>query len=526
MIGGGFGNKQDTMLEPIVAYLTMILGGRPVYLQLTREECFVNSRTRHAFDLDMGIEVGDDMMIKRRSLRINANGGAYAAHNHAVAAYAITNNFQTYECSGEQIGESSTAYTTLPSAGAMRGYGIPQLCFAVESMMEDIAKERGWDPIEFRLKNIQKPGFVDPFDKFVEKANGFKDCILKGLELSSWYEKRKKYDEFNKTSKDIKKGLGMAVFSYKTGVWPIQIENDCCRLVMNEDGSCTMQSGAIELGQGSDTVMAQIVSEVTTLPESKITVISHQDTDTSPFSCGAYASRQTYICGAAAEKAAKEIRRKLIESAGIIKERDTDGWQVKNEYVVDKEGKEVLSFKEICTYMNYVNSYKTDSQHITSEVTFTQHDICFVYGASFVDLTVDVPVGKITLNKVWAVHDSGKIINPALAAAQVHGGVGMGLGYAIGEQLQVDKSTGRILNNNLLDYKIPTTVDIPDIETYFVDTYEPTGPMGVKGLAEPPLIPQAPAVRNALLHATGVAINQLPLNPQRLVHEFKKAGLL
>ncbi len=525
-LGGGFGNKQDTMMEPIAAMLTTRVNGRPVYLQLSREECFVNTRTRHGFDMDMYTEIGDDMKIHRKALRINSNGGAYAAHNHAVAAYAITNNFQTYECDGEQIGESSTAYTSISSAGAMRGYGIPQLSFAMESQMDDIARERGWDPVELRLKNIQKPGFVDPFDKFVEEANGLRECVLKAVELSDWYNKRKTYDEYNRNSKDIKKGLGLALFSYKIGVWPLQIENDGCRIIMNEDGTCQVQSGAVELGQGCDTVMAQIISEITTIPENRIRMMSTQDTDLSPYSSGAYASRQTYICGSAAQKSAEALVRKIIACAGYMAERDTDGWSVRDECVVDEKGAVVYTFAHICTFMNFTNDYKTETVHITSEETYTKQAICFVYGVSVVDLDVDVPVGKIKLNKVWAVHESGKIINPQLASAQLDGGVAMGLGYALGEQLQYDRKTGRMLNNNLLDYKIPTTMDIPDIETAFVETYEPTGPLGAKGLAEPPTIPQAPAVRNAVLHATGVGINDLPLNPQRLVHEFKKAGII
>ena len=142
------------------------------------------------------------------------------------------------------------------------------------------------------------------------------------------------------------------------------------------------------------------------------------------------------------------------------------------------------------------------------------------------DIIVDVPVGRVKINKVWSVHDSGKILNPQLAAAQLHGGIAMGIGYALGEQLMFDPKTGKARNNNLLDYKIPTAMDIPEMETAFVEPYEPTGPFGNKGLAEPPLIPQAPAIRNAILHATGVPFYELPMNPQRLVHGFREAGII
>ena len=525
-LGGGFGNKQDTMYEPLVAFLTTKLGGRPVSLQLTREETFVNTRTRHAFDMNMYTEVGDDMKIKRKGLRINSDGGAYAAHNHAVAAYAITNNFQTYITEGEQVGESSTMYTNLPSAAALRGYGIPQLSFAMESQMDDIAKKHGWDPVEFRLQNIQRAGFVDPFDKFVEEANGFEECITKGRDMSDWIRKRKEYTEFNKNSKERKRGIGMAGFCYKTGVWPLQLESGACRIVMNPDASCQLQIGATELGQGSDTVFAQMVSEITSIPEEKITTTPYQDTDISPYDNGAYASRQTYVSGGAVKKTAFVLKDKILKHAEYILEKQNDGWNLKDQAVADRDGNKLITIEEICRFMNYTNDLKTDTAHITAEATYTAKGICFSYGVSYMDIIVDVPVGRVKINKVWSVHDSGKILNPQLAAAQLHGGIAMGIGYALGEQLMFDPKTGKARNNNLLDYKIPTAMDIPEMETAFVEPYEPTGPFGNKGLAEPPLIPQAPAIRNAILHATGVPFYELPMNPQRLVHGFREAGII
>lgn len=526
-VGGGFGNKQDTMYEPIVALASMRLGGRCVAINLTREETFINTRTRHAFDMVMATEADQDGILTKRGIRINSNGGAYAAHTHAVAAYAVTNNFQTYPTAKIQVGESSTAYTTIASAAAMRGYGIPQLSFAMESQMDDIALANGWDPVDFRLKNVQTDGFVDPFDKFTVKSCGLTGCIQKGREVSDWDRKRKEYAEFNKTSKNIKKGIGMALFSYKTGVWPLQIENGACRIVMNEDGSAQIQIGATELGQGSDTVFCQMVSEITTIPETQLSVLSTQDTDITPYDNGAYASRQTYVSGGAVKKAALLLRSKLLARAASVYHLDAANLYLKDAAVMNQEtGEVVCTLAHLCSHMNFINDLKTMTEHITAEATYTAESICFSYGTSFVDLEVDVPLGKVKINKVYAVHDSGQILNPQLAEGQIQGGVAMGIGYALGEQMMYDKKTGKPLNNNLLDYKIPTCMDIPDMEVYFVETYEPSGPFGNKGLAEPPLIPQAPAIRNAILHATGVGVHALPMNPQNLVHAFMDAGLI
>ena len=242
-LGGGFGNKQDTMYEPLVALASQRLGGRCVAITLSREETFVNTRTRHGFDMTIAAAADEAGDLTHRGIRINSNGGSYAAHTHAVAAYAVTSNFQTYKASAVQIGESSTVYTNLPSAAAMRGYGIPQLNFAMESQMEDIARRNGWDPIDFRLQNINEAGFVDPFDKFTVRTCGLRECVEQGRRLCDWDRKRKEYDAFNKTSPNLKKGLGMALFSHKIGVYPLQLESGSCRIVMNEDGSAQIMVG-------------------------------------------------------------------------------------------------------------------------------------------------------------------------------------------------------------------------------------------------------------------------------------------
>lgn len=524
-MGGGFGNKQDTMYEPLVALASLRLGGRCVAIVLTREETFVNTRTRHGFDMTIATKANAAGELTHRGIRINSNGGSYAAHTHAVAAYAVTSNFQTYKTTEVQVGESSTAYTNLPSAAAMRGYGIPQLNFAMESQMEDIARRNGWDPIEFRLKNINEAGFVDPFDKFTVESCGLRQCVERGRILCDWDRRRKEYDEFNKTSLNLKKGLGMALFSYKIGVYPLQLESGSCRIVMNEDGSAQIMVGCTELGQGSDTTMCQIVSQVTTIPEEKLSVCSAQDTDVTPYDNGAYASRQTYISGRGAQLAAEKLVETILGHAANVYGLPREALRVEAEQIWQGD-RAVCTLAQLCTHMNFVNDRKTATDHITAEATYTAKNICLAYGASFIDLEVDVPLGKVHIKKVYCLQDSGKILNPQLAEGQIQGGVAMGIGYALGEQMQYDMKTGRPLNNNLLDYKVPTCMDIPDMEVHFVETHEESGPFGAKGLAEPPLIPQASAVRNAILHATGVGMHRLPMNPQHLVHAFREAGLI
>ncbi len=526
-MGGGFGNKQDTLYEPIAALLCKKLGGKCVSLIMTREETFVCSRTRHAMDIFTSLEVDGEGRMKKRAIRINTNGGAYAAHGHAITAYAVTNYFQTYAAEDVQIGESSTAYTNLPSAAALRGYGIPQLAFAMESQMDDLAVKLGMDPIALRRLNMMQNGFLDPFDHFVVKSCGLGDCVDKGEAAVNWSAKRAEYDAFNKTSKKIKKGLGMAIFSYKTGVYPLQIENAACRIILNEDGTAQIQVGATDLGQGSDTVFTQIASEILTIPEERLFLLSFQDTDHTPYDAGAYASRQTYVSGGAVKKAALLMKEKLLERAASIHGRQAGELTLRDGWIVEeKNGEPLASIAGVAAYMQYCNDHVLHTEHLTAEATYTCMSNTFAFGACFADVEVDVPLGKVKINRIVNVHDSGTILNPQLARAQVHGGIAMGVGYALGEQLLYDPNTGRMRNDNLLDYKIPTSMDVPPMETHFVETYEPTGPFGNKALGEPPLIPQAPAIRNAVLHATGVSIRSLPMSPQNLVAAFIEAGLI
>lgn len=524
-VGGGFGNKQDIIYEPLAAYLSKLMGGQCISIILSREETFINSRTRHGMKITtlLNTEEGS-MRMENRAASLISDQGAYATHGHAIAANAITNYFQLYSGSGLQLGSSISIFSNLPSAAAMRGYGIPQICFAMESQMDDYAKEHGFDPIDFRLANILNVGAIEPCNDIAINSNGLVECIEKGKELIDWDNKKKEYEKFNKNSKDLKKGVGLAIFGYKTGVYPITVETSSCRIILNQDGSLQVQVGAIEIGQGSDTAFAQIASEILSISEGKINIVSCQDTDITPFDPGAYASRQTYIGGGAVKKAAILLKEKILAKAATKLALDVSGLDLINENIVNiNSGDKLVSLRDVVLYSMYSLN---NTEHLTAEATYTGLNNAFAYGACFADISVDVPLGKIKINKIYSIHDSGKIINPQLAKAQVHGGVAMGIGYAIGEEMLFDQRTGKPLNNNFLDYKIPTSMDIPDIEVAFIETYEPSGPFGNKALGEPPIIAPAPAIRNAVLFATGVSINSLPLNPEKLVSEFKKAKLL
>lgn len=543
-IGGGFGNKQDVLYEPLNAFLCTQTGGHGVRLELSREETLGCTRVRHAFTWKIKGAVREDGTLVARKYVAYSNQGAYASHAHAIAANAANIFKQLYRDEKVLESDSYTVYTNLMTGGAMRGYGIPQGDFVTECVADDLAHAVGMDPLAFRLKNCVKEGYMDPHLGIAFHSYGLKTCMEKGKDYIGWEEKRKAYE---KQSGPVRRGVGMAIFNYKTGVYPISLETSSCRMVLNQDGSMQLFMGATEIGQGADTVFTQMAAEVTGITEDRIHIETVQDTDTTPFDTGAYASRQTYVSGKAVKKTGELFKQRILEYAAFKlklpkedgpaataedtgtsgKSTETAAWKrldIKENQVIDKvSGEVLLSLAALAEEALYSLER---SVHITAETTSHCKENSFASGVCFAEVEVDMPLGRIRVLDIINVHDSGKLINPSLARAQVHGGMSMGMGYALSEELLVDEKTGRPLNANLLDYKIPTAMDTPGLHTDFVELDDPTGPFGNKALGEPPAIPVAPAIRNAVLHATGIAFDSLPLSPQKLVERFLKEGLI
>lgn len=519
-IGGGFGNKQDVLYEPLNAFLCTQVGGRGVRMEISREETLACTRVRHAIKCHVKAAVKKDGTLVARKFEAYSNQGGYASHAHAIVANTSNEFKQIYHDEKTLESDAYTVYTNITTGGAMRGYGIPQAAFAAECMADDLAAAIHMDPLEFRMKNCMPEGYIDPHTHVACNTYGLKECMEKGRNYIHWDEKRKEYE--NQTG-PVRKGIGMAIFCYKTGVYPISLETASCRMILNQDGSMQLQMGATEIGQGADTVFTQMAAETTGITEDRVHILSTQDTDITPFDTGAYASRQTYVSGMAVKKAGLIFKDKILDYAAYMLDKEKDSMDIRNNVVVDKEsGEKLLDMAELAT----TAFYSLDrSIHITAEATSHCKDNTFATGACFAEVEVDMPLGKVKVTNIVNVHDSGTLINPKLAEAQVHGGMSMGLGYALSEELLFDKN-GRPLNDNLLDYKLPTSMDTPDLHVQFVELDDPTGPFGNKALGEPPAIPVAPAIRNAVLNATGVAVDSLPLDPQKLVAHFKAAELI
>ena len=520
-IGGGFGNKQDALYEPLCAYLTTQVGGRLVKLDVPREDTFVSNRVRHAIRTHIISYMRPDGTFVARKIECFSDQGAYASHGHGIVAKGMGAFPQQYPCPNVE-GDAYTVFTNKSVAGAMRGYGIPQAMWAGECHIDDCARALGVDPLEFRFKNIMKKGYRDGFSKNELYDDSYVQCLEKG---KAYLDYDRKVAEYAKQTGPVRRGIGVAAFWYNTAVWPISLETSSCRMILNQDGSVQVQVGETEIGQGADTAYAQMTADVIGLADYKdVHVVSCQDTDVTPFGTGAYASRQTYTAGFSIRQTGLLLKERILKYACELTRQAVYNLDIEEGNIVrTTDGRVLMSLGELATEALYS---LTHSEHLSAESTYQIKNNAYSFGCTFAEVEVDIPMCKVKVLDIINVHDCGKLINPALAEAQVHGGMSMAIGYGVSEQLLFDEKTGKPLNNNLLDYKLSTFMDHPHLEAQFVENYEPTSAFGTKALGEPPACSGAPAIRNAVFNATGVGVNRAPMTPHVLFDRFSEEGLI
>lgn len=521
-IGGGFGNKQDIIIEPIVVAMSMAVGGRPVLLELTREEVFSTTRVRHAIDYTMRIALDKNYLITGIDMTAVSTNGGYTSHGHAIAMVGEESAQLLYNVPNFRA-HSQTVYTNTATAGAMRAYGTPQVNFALNSLVAKAARELGLDPIDLQHKNVVQSGEVSFGTKVKLFSMELMNCLEVGREKFGWDEKKKEATAFNTKNDEYKRGLGVAALAYASNTKPHApaVENSGCRLVLNQDGTVKMLVGATEIGQGSDTVLAQMAAEVLGLDYKDIYMDKFTDTDISPFDPGSFASRQTYVSGMAVKKAAVLLKAKILEAYALFHPQfDTTETDLIGGYIVAKNTKEKLDTLSSLALLTYYDLNKGHA--LTADVSLCCKTTSYSGTVSLAYVEVDKKTGKIEVLDLLNVQDAGTIINPILAQGQVEGGMAMGVSYGLGEELLYDVKTGKPLNNNLLDYKMPTFMDVPELRVAFVEPMDAIGPFGNKSLGEPPLGTPAPAIHNAVTDALGVAINSLPMNPQKVLEALTK----
>ena len=520
-IGGGFGNKQDALWEPLIAFASLSVGGRLVMMDTTREETFVNNRVRHAMHAHISSWLREDGTLVARKLKIISDQGAYASHGHSVVAKAMGSVNQLYPCDNFEA-DCFTVYTNKQVGGAMRGYGMPQATFFTEAHIEDICKELSLDSVEFRRNNSMPKGFVCDFTKNVNYYDTYNQLIDKVVEMTDYHEKRKLYSEPQEGP--VRRGIGMSLFWYNTGVWPISIETSACRMVLNQDGSIQVQLGETEIGQGADTAFSQMAAAAVGIPVEDVNIVSTQDTDITPFGLGAYASRQTYVAGFSIKQTGTILKERILQNAHRYVRMPVEMLDLVDGKIVRKtDGSELMDLCDLSLNVLYCHE---QGNHIAAESTYQVKSNAYSFGVSVAEVEVDIPLCKVEILDICNVHDAGNLINPQTSEAQVHGGMSMSIGYGLYEQMLHDEKTGRVLNDNLLDYKLCTSMDHPDMKVGFVENPEPTSPFGTRSLGEPPTCSPAVAIRNAILQATGVGFNTLPITPHVLFEGFTEAGLL
>ena len=530
-IGGGFGGKQEVLMEDVPAHLT-IATKRPVIYEYTREEEFIGARSRHPMKVRMKTGVKRDGTITANSMYALSDTGAYGCHALTVTGNTGHKSMALYVGDGAYRKSpnirfyADVVYTNTPPAGAFRGYGVPQGYWPVERHMEKIARSLGLDPIAFRLKNTIHPGEYHPFSTAWNEGReprpeiihtvGLEQCVAQGRAAINWDDKFG-----NETwrqegiSPHKRRGIGIAMVMQGTAIPYLDMGG--ASIKMNDDGSFNLLVGATDLGTGSDTVLAQMAAEVLGVPlEDMITYSS--DTDFTPFDKGAYASSTTYISGAAAVKAAEKCAERIKVRATMmlgLPESEAPNIRLTNRQAIAPDGRSV-SFTEIA-----LNSlHKENQEQIMGVASYVSPVSPPPFAAQFAEVTVDTETGAVTVDRLVMAVDSGVIVNPLTASGQIEGGMTQALGYAVCEEMRYDEK-GNAIERDLDRYHIFRADEMPELQTIFVETFEPSHPFGVKAVAEIPMDGVAPAVGNAILDAIGVNLDENPTTPERVWRALK-----
>ncbi|MEO8191338.1 MAG: molybdopterin cofactor-binding domain-containing protein [Acidobacteriota bacterium] len=523
--GGGFGGKSDPFNhEIVVAHLSRITG-RPVKICLTREEVFYCHRGRHPMLMRARTGVKRDGSITAMHFQTALDGGAYGSYGVASTYYSGALQTVTYPVPAYRF-DGARVFTNKPPCGPKRGHGTPQPRFALEAQLDKIACDLGLDPAAMRLANLQPPASITA--NFLRIGSmGLGACIEKVVEASGWKERRGHMPPG--------RGLGLACSSYICGAglpiyWNAMPQSGV-QLKLDRSGGVTVFCGSTDIGQGSDSVLAYIVAEVLGIDPFDIRVVT-ADTDLTPVDLGSYSSRVTLMTGNAALQAAERARELLVAAAGEklgipgVRLGFADG------RVFDVEDPEKgLSFSDAVIAaesrfgtIGTVGSYTPPPSAGRYRGAGVGPSPAYSYSAAVVEVEVDPATGIYTVPKVWIAHDVGKCINPVLVVGQVEGSVYMGLGEAMMEDMAYRADVnGNVMHKapSMLEYKSPTTLEMPEMVTLLVEDPDPNGPFGAKEVGQGPLLPIPPAVANAVFDAVGVRVDEIPVTPEKILRALK-----
>jgi len=506
VVGAGFGNKMEAHIQPITVALAL-KAGRPVKLILTREQDFECVRARHPFKIRMKTGAAADGTLIARQIEVLLECGAFGDDSPGVLGYSLLMAPGPYRIPNIRS-HGRLVYTNRMRFGAYRGFGNIQVTFAGESQIDQLADLCGLDPAEMRLKNILEPG-ENWFTGAPVGSNGLRDCIEQARDASGW----------GKTP-----GLGMAIAGQISGLL-----GTGAIVRLQEDGTVVLNTGAVDIGQGSDTVLAQFCAESLDIPVEMVRVAS-PDTDHSPFNWGTTASRVTFMTGQSVVQASGEVAQKIRDQAAEIYECAPDDVELRPGGKVGIKGTdyEELSFGDISrrahwraggpimgTHAWVFDTPTLDPKRALARGMPFQQIGGFSFGCIVTRMQVDEVTGQPSVVKAWSAMDVGRAVNPMTCEGQMEGGFVQGMGFALSEEMIWDGP--RLANPSMMDYKAPTSMEAPPVDCILVEAPDPAGPCGAKGLGEICLIPVAGAIGNAMRRLTGKVMPDLPYSPERVL---------
>jgi len=535
-VGGGFGGKTDPFSHEIVACQLSKLTGRPVKIALTREEVFYTHRGRHPVLMWIRTGFTREGDITGCHLRTWLDGGAYGSYGVASTFYTGVINPVTYKIPVYKF-EGARIFTNKPPCGPKRGHGTVQPRFALECQLDKAAEQLGLDPADMRRRIVAEP-FTKTANHLTVTTIGLGECIDKVVEASGWRDKRARYGVSARHApprSTKKRGLGLACSAYLTGAGTAIYWNDMPHSGVltraDRSGGVAVLCGATDIGQGSDSILAYLTAEVLGLPPKDVHV-HPADTSLTPVDLGSYSSRVTLMCGMAAIQAAERLRdaifkavaRKLEVSPAALVARERkvgvpDDWDKAVPFARAVELGEAMH-----GVLAFPGSYAPPKRAGKYKGGGVGPSPCYSYSACVVELTVDEETGAVELENVWIGHDIGRALNPLLVEGQVEGSIYMGIGEALMEEQVFRKNLHK--HPSMLEYKSPTTLETPEIHTILVETDDPEGPFGAKEAGQGPLLPVIPAIANAIHHALGIRIDEVPITPDKILKalDLKRAG--
>jgi probable selenate reductase molybdenum-binding subunit len=501
-VGGGFGNKQEILSEDLCALATLKTG-RPVQWVFTRNEEFTATNSRHAMKVHLKIGVKKDGSLTAVEMNAIANTGAYGNHGTQVVFLTGTMPLGLYRCPNEKFHGRSVYTNTMP-AGAFRGYGATQGFFAMECLLDEIAEKLKLNPLEFRRQNLINTEYslllgVERHFKIVGSC-GLDEALTKVSQVLAYQPGTPP-----KINGHLRQGVGFAVAMQGSGL--AKIHTAKIKIALKEDGRYELRTGAVDVGTGAETTLRQIAAEVLNTTFDHIDIIA-SDTKETPFDAGSYASATTYITGQAVILAAQKLRELLLNNVSEIWQCFDEGLELKGILIK-------LKTSSVTKEIDLVTLAKISNQPLVAESEYAAERSTLTFAVQGVEVEVDTETGKVKILRCVQAIDIGKAINPRICEGQVIGGIVMGLGYALTEELQFNEQ-GKIINPNLRTYRLPLAKDVPPIEVFFIEKADPYGPFGAKGVGEVVINCVAPAIVNAVANATGIRIKQLPITPERL----------